>query len=218
MSRKQDKATRRKAKLKARRIHAENRLVQLNTRIANAIMDLCADVLPEYVDDSKGVDLVGRIILWRMAMVAWNTAVAGRKEIDGTSVNQMKLDEESRKIVHAEINRLVRKKYERYPDLRTSIVKIKSVVINGMPRPKVTLGETLQEMPIPDFNAQSESLTPEQILVKRKELGLSQVKFAAELGVSVKKVSAWEHGKAVPTKDEVDKIRGLGVGSINPLP
>ena len=61
-------------------------------------------------------------------------------------------------------------------------------------------------MPIPDFSDKPELLTPEQILTKRKGLGLSQVKFAAALGVSVKKVSAWEHGKAMPTPDEQAKI------------
>ena len=65
-------------------------------------------------------------------------------------------------------------------------------------------------MPIPDFDEKPEPLTPEQILAKRKELGLSQVKFAAALGVSVKKVSAWEHGKAVPDDDTLEKIQQLG--------
>jgi DNA-binding transcriptional regulator YiaG len=44
----------------------------------------------------------------------------------------------------------------------------------------------------------------------RKKAGLSQVKFASALGVSVKKVSAWEHGKAVPDEAETEKIRGMG--------
>ena len=35
-----------------------------------------------------------------------------------------------------------------------------------------------------------------------------QVKFAAALGVSKKKVSAWEHGKATPDETETEKIRG----------
>ncbi|MBR3923407.1 MAG: helix-turn-helix transcriptional regulator [Kiritimatiellae bacterium] len=39
--------------------------------------------------------------------------------------------------------------------------------------------------------------------------GLSPVKFASALGVSVKKVSAWEHGKAVPDEVETEKIRGM---------
>ena len=64
MSRKPDKATKRKAKQKARKIHAEQRRLHQTGRIADALMELCADVLPEYVDDSKGIDLVGRNILW----------------------------------------------------------------------------------------------------------------------------------------------------------
>ena len=60
-------------------------------------------------------------------------------------------------------------------------------------------------MPIPDFSDRTAPLTPEQILTKRKGLGLSQVKFAAALGVSVKKVSAWERGKTVPDEAEMEK-------------
>ena len=118
MSRKPDKAARRKAKVKAKRVHEEQLRHQQHVRIAAALTDLCADVLPEYVDDSKGTDLVGRDILWRMGMVAWNIAVTGRKKIDNSSVDQMKLDAESRKMVRDEINGLVRKKYEKYPELK----------------------------------------------------------------------------------------------------
>ena len=72
---------------------------------------------------------------------------------------------------------------------------------------KVSLGDTFPAMPIPDFSEKPEPLTPDQILSKRKGLGLSQVKFAAALGVSVKKISAWEHGKDTPTSEEQAKIR-----------
>ena len=92
MSRKQDKTAKRKAKLQARRVQAAQSRHQQHVRIADALMDLCADVLPEYVDDSRGIDLVGRNILWRMGMVAWNIAVTGRREIDESSINTMKLD------------------------------------------------------------------------------------------------------------------------------
>lgn len=211
MSRKPDKAARRKAKLKAKRVHAELLRHQQHVRIAAALTDLCADVLPEYVDDSKGTDLVGRDILWRMGMVAWNIAVSGRKEIDDSSVGQMKLDAESQKMVRDEINGLVRKKYEKYPELRTAISDVAAVIVAGEARVKVSLGDTFPAMPIPDFNDNPEPLTPEQILTKRKGLKLSQVKFAAALGVSVKKVSAWEHGKAVPDEAEIEKIHGLSV-------
>ena len=206
MSRKPDKAARRKAKLKARKFHAELNRLHLAGRVAGALMDLCADVLPEYVDDSKGIDLVGRNILWRMGMAAWNIAVTGRKEIDDSSVDEMRVDAESKKMVRDEINGLVRKKYEKYPELRTAITDVSVLLVAGQARLKVSLGDTFPAMPIPDFNDKPEPLTPDQILTKRKGLGLSQVKFAAALGVPVKKVSAWEHGKATPTAKELEKI------------
>ena len=206
MSHKPDKTARRKAKLKAKRVQAEQFRHQQHVRIAAALTDLCADVLPEYVDDSKGIDLVGRDILWRMGMVAWNIAVSGRKEIDDSSVDAMKLDAESRMLVLAEINGLVRKKYEKYPALRTAIADISAVAVVGGAKLKVSLGDTFPAMPIPDFSEKPEPLTPDQILTKRKGLKLSQVRFAAALGVSVKKVAAWEHGKAAPTEAELEKI------------
>jgi len=212
MSHKQNKAAKRKAKLKARKAHAEQYRLQLSGRIADALMDLCADILPEYVDDSKGLDLVGRDIVWRMGMVAWNIAVTGRKEIDDSSIEEMRVDAESKKIVRDEINGLVRKKYEKFPELRTSITDVSVLLVAGQARLKVSLGDTFPAMPIPDFSDKPEPLTPEQILTKRKGLGLSQVKFAAALGVSVKTVSAWEHGKAVPDEAEMEKIKHINAG------
>ena len=210
MSHKKDKAAKRKAKIKAKRIHAEQLRQQLNNRVAEALMDLCADVLPEYVDDSKGPDLVGRNILWRIGMVAWNIAVTGRKEIDDSSIDEMRVDAESKKMVRDEINGLVRRKYEKFPELRTAIKDVAAIIVAGEAKVKVSLGDTFPAMPIPDFDDKPEPLTPDQILTKRKGLGLSQVKFAVALGVSVKKVSAWEHGKAVPDDDTLEKIQQLG--------
>ena len=209
MSHKQDKAAKRKAKLKARKAHAELHRLHLAGRVAGALMDLCAGVLPEYVDDSKGPDLVGRNILWRMGMVAWNLAVTGRKEIDDSSVDEMRVDAESKKMVRDEINGLVRRKYEKFPELRTAIKDVSAIIVAGEARVKVSLGDTFPVVPIPDFDDKPEPLTPDQILTKRKGLKLSQVKFAAALGVPVKKVSAWEHGKAVPDEAEMEKIEKL---------
>ena len=209
MSHKPDKAAKRKAKLKAKRVHQEQLRRQLNDRISVALTDLCADILPEYVDDSKGIDLVGRDILWRMGMVAWNIAVTGRKEIDDSSVDEMRVDAESKKIVRDEINGLVRRKYEKYPSLRTAIADISAVADIGGAKLKVSLGDTFPAMPIPDFSNKPEPLSPDQILTKRKGLKLSQVKFSAALGVSVKTVSAWEHGKAVPDEVVSERILNL---------
>ena len=212
MSHKQDKAAKRKAKLKARKFHAEQHRLHLSGRIADALMDLCADVLPEYIDDSKGVDLVGRNIIWRLGMVAWNIAITGRKEIDDSSVDEMRVDAESQKMVRDEINGLVRRKYEKFPELRTAITDVSTLLVAGQARLKVSLGDTFPAMPIPDFSDKPEPLTPDQVLKKRKGLGLSQVKFAAALGVSVKKVSAWEHGKAVPDEAVMEKIKHITAG------
>ena len=209
MSRKQDKAAKRKAKLKAKKGIAEQNRLLLSGRIADAIMDLCTDVLPEYVDDSKGFDLAGRVSLWRLGMIAWNIAVSGRKEIDKSSIESMRLDLKSQKMLQNEINGFVRKKYEKYPSLRTAVSDISGLFVAGQAKLKVTLGNTFPPMPIPDFNEKPAMLTPDQILAKRKEMGLSQVKFAAALGVSVKKVSAWEHGKAMPDDVALEKIRLL---------
>lgn len=207
MSHKSNKAAKRKAKLKARKAHAELHRLHLAGHVANELMDLCADVLPEYVDDSKGPDLLGRNILWRLGMVAWNLAVTGRKEIDDSSIDEMRVDAESKKMVRDEINGLVRRKYEKFPELRTAIKDVAAIIVAGEARVKVSLGDTFPAMPTPEFDEKPEPLTPDQILTKRKGLSLSQVKFAAALGVSVKKVSAWEHGKDTPTPEEQAKIR-----------
>ena len=213
MSRKQDKAAKRKAKLKAKRAHEENLRLQQNSRIANAIIDLCADDLPDYVDDSKGIDLAGRLIIWQMGMIAWNIAVTGRKEIGENAISKMRLDADSQKIVRDEINKLARLKYKRYPALRTAVTHVTPIIVGGEAKLKVSLGDTFPELPMPDFDDAPETLLPEQILTKRKELGLSQVKFAAALGVSVKTVSAWEHGKTVPEDAVLKKIRTLNTNS-----
>lgn len=64
MSYKPDKAAKRKAKLKAKRAHAElHHHLHLAGSVASTLMDPCADVLPEHIDDSKEPDLVGRNIL-----------------------------------------------------------------------------------------------------------------------------------------------------------
>ena len=65
-----DKTAKRKTKLKARKARAVRDQQSQCSRVANAIMELCAPVLPEYIDDSNGLDLTGRSIVWRMGMIA----------------------------------------------------------------------------------------------------------------------------------------------------
>ena len=210
MGHKTDKAAKRKAKLKAKRVQEEQFRRQLNDRIANAIMDLCADVLPDYADDSKGPDLDARRILWQFGMIAWNLAVAGQKEIDSATIQNMRLNSEAQKLVRDEINSLIRRKYEKYPGIRTTVNDISLNTSAGTVVLKVSLGDTFPPMPIPDFSEPARpELTPEVLRAKRKELGLTQVKFAAELGVSAKTVSAWEHGKTAPNEIVSERILNL---------
>jgi hypothetical protein len=96
-----------------------------------------------------------------------------------------------------------------YRQIRIKVEKISVVLDWGKPRLKVTLGDTYKEIPIPKYDDEPKPLTADDILAIRKKAGLSQVKFASALGVSVKKVSAWEHGKAVPDEAETEKIRRL---------
>ena len=104
--------------------------------------------------------------------------VTGRKEIGDNAISKMRLDADSQKIVRDEINKLTRLKYKRYPALRTAVTHVTPVIVDGEAKLKISLGDTFPEMPVPDFSDAPETLSPEQILTKRKELGLSQAKFA----------------------------------------
>ena len=78
---KQNKAQKRKAKVKAKKQQAIHNQQSLTERLSAALEKLCEPVLPEYIDDSRGSDLTGRNIVWQMGMIAWNIHVTGRKEL-----------------------------------------------------------------------------------------------------------------------------------------
>ena len=200
----------RKAKQKAKLAQAAQQEQARIEHIANAVMEICSPLEPEYIDDSQAIDVKGRLILWRLGMIAWNLALVGHKDIPLGDLDKMNLDEEHRQIVAKAVAQLIRRKYELYPNIRFSVANIACPFVAGKPRLKVSLGETYKEIPIPKYEDEKpQPLTSEAILDIRKKAGLSQVKFAAALGVSVKKVSAWEHGKAVPDEAETEKIRGI---------
>ena len=67
---KQNKAQKRKAKLKAKKQQALHNQQSLMERVSAALEKLCEPVLPEYIDDSNGPDLTGRNIVWQMGMIA----------------------------------------------------------------------------------------------------------------------------------------------------
>ena len=91
---KQNKAQKRKAKLKAKKQQAIHNQQSLTERLSVALEKLCEPFLPEYIDDSNGPDLTGRSIVWQMGMIAWNIHVTGRQELAECAFVGSKLDEE----------------------------------------------------------------------------------------------------------------------------
>ena len=205
-----NKDAKRKAKIKAQKAQAVQQAQARNERVAEAIMDICSPLAEQYVDPEKTPDVTGWLVLWRIGRIAWNLTLTGRRDISQTDLDKTDLDADNKEILAENISLLIRRKYELYPQIRIKVEKISVVLDWGKPKLKVSLGETYKEIPIPKYEDEKpQPLTPESILEIRKKAGLSQVKFAATLGVSVKKVSAWEHGKAVPDEAETEKIRGI---------
>ena len=201
----------RKAKIKAQKVQAIQQSQARNERVADAIMDICSPLAEQYIDPEKTPDVTGYLVLWRIGRIAWNLTLTGRRDISQTDLDKTDLDADNKEILAENISLLIRRKYELYPQIRIKVEKISVVLDWGKPKLKVSLGETYKEIPIPKYEDEKpQPLTAEAILEIRKKAGLSQVKFAAALGVSVKKVSAWEHGKAVPDEAETEKIRGMG--------
>ena len=205
-----NKDAKRKAKIKAQKAQAVQQAQARNERVADAIMDICSPLAEQYIDPEKTPDVTGWLVLWRIGRIAWNLTLTGRRDISQTDLDKTDLDADNKEILAENISLLIRRKYEMYPQIRIKVEKISIVLDWGKPRLKVSLGDTYKEIPIPKYDDEPKPLTPEDILAIRKKAGLSQAKFATALGVSVKKVSAWEHGKAVPNEVETEKIRGIG--------
>ena len=205
-----NKDAKRKAKIKAQKAQAVQQAQARNEHVADAIMDICSPLAEQYIDPEKTPDVTGWLVLWRIGRIAWNLTLTGRRDISQADLDKTDLDADNKEILAENISLLIRRKYELYPQIRIKVEKISVVLDWGKPKLKVSLGETYKEIPIPKYEDEKpQPLTPEAILEIRKKARLSQVKFAAALGVSVKKVSAWEHGKAVPDEAEMEKIRGI---------
>ena len=204
-----NKDAKRKAKKLAQKVQAIQQAQARNDRVAEAIMDICSPLEEQYIDPERTPDVTGYLVLWRMGRIAWNLTLRGRRDVSQTELDATDLDADNKELLAENISKLIRRKYEMYPQIRIKVEKISVVLDWGKPRLKVILGDTYKEIPIPKYDDEPKPLTPEDILAIRKSAGLSQVKFASALGVSVKMVSAWEHGKAVPDEAETEKIRGM---------
>ena len=123
--------------------------IGLATRLSSALERLCAPVLPEYIDDSRGLDLIGRRIVYQMGMIAWNIAVTGQREMADTAFANSNLDEEQQTMVRNEILALVKKKYAEFPGYHTAIRAIAVSMSNGKSCLKVQIGDTFPALPTP---------------------------------------------------------------------
>ena len=206
---KQNKAQKRKAKLKAKKQQMIHNQQSLTERLSAALEKLCEPVLPEYIDDSNGPDLTGRNIVWQMGMIAWNIHVTGRQELAECAFVGSKLDEEQQEMVQKEIAGLVQRKNELYPRQMTAIRDVAATLVNGSPRAKARPGDTFPELPKKLVSEPGKPITAEDIAALRKEMKLTQVKFAELFGVTARKVSEWEHGKTSPNKAPLDILNRL---------
>ena len=206
---KQNKAQKRKAKVKAKKQQAIHNQQSLTERLSAALEKLCEPVLPEYIDDSRGPDLTGRSIVWQMGMIAWNIHVTGRQELAECAFVGSKLDAEQQEIVRKEIAGLVQRKNELYPRQMTAIRDVAATLVNGSPRAKARPGDTFPELPKKPVSEPEKPITAEDIAALRKEMKLTQVKFAELFGVTARKISEWEHGKTSPNKAHLDILNRL---------
>ena len=206
---KQNKAQKRKAKLKAKKQQMIHNQQSLTERLSAALEKLCEPVLPEYIDDSNGPDLTRRNIVWQMGMIAWNIHVTGRQELAECAFVGSKLDEEQQEMVQKEIAGLVQRKIELYPRQMTAIRDVAATLVNGCPRAKARPGDTFPKLPAKPVSEPKKPITAEDIAALRKEMKLTQVKFAELFGVTARKVSEWEHGKTSYSKAHLDILNRL---------
>lgn len=210
-----NKAEKRKAKLKARKQQIAFNEQSLSARLSCALEKLCEPIMPEYIDDSNGPDLVGRRIVWRMGQIAWNIVVTGRRESISEAFQRTQLDVEQQKTVQNEIIGLAKRKYAEFPNLRTAIRDFSVLLVGGVPHIKARPGDTFPEIPFPEFGEPesepetSSDVTPDIVRTLRKRMKLTQIQFGEIFGISSKKVSAWEHDKAAPSEEQKQKIQSL---------
>ena len=188
---KQNKAQKRKAKLKAKKQQMIHNQQSLTERLSVALEKLCEPVLPEYIDDSNGPDLTGRNIVWQMGMIAWNIHVTGRQELADCAFAGSKLDAEQQKMVQDEIAGLVQRKIELYPRQMIAIRDVAATLINGLPKAKARPGDAFPKQQEKPADEPEKPITAEDIAALRKAMKLTQVKFAELFGVTARKVSEW---------------------------
>lgn len=206
---KPNKKDKRKAGRKARKRQKSVNCQALTDRLSTALEVLCAPIMPEYVDDREGVDIIARRIVYHFGVIAWNLAVTGRKIEEGVQLRDVKLSEEEQTVFRNEIIGLVKRKQTEFPNFNTTIANCTVAVVDGVPRVKARPGITIPAIFKPLKAEPAVPPTPERIREIRRSLEFTQTKLGERLGVSASTVSAWERGKCKPQPALEKKIREL---------
>ena len=198
-----------KKKMLQRRAKEQARQSQVE-RVGLMLEKLCAGALPEYIDDSISPDLAGRKLLWQLGMIAWNIVVTGRDELYSGAFVGSKLNDVQRNMLRTEIRGLVVRMRDLFPDATVSIRDVSAVIKGGVPHAKVQLGGEFPKSPKVAQERRVDVIpTGSEILALRKRLNMTQIRFGEKIGVSARKISAWEHDRARPNEIEAAKIREL---------
>ena len=200
---------REKKKMLQRRAKEQARQSQVE-RVGLMVEKLCAGALPEYIDDSISPDLAGRKLLWQLGMIAWNIVVTGRDELYSGAFVGSKLKDEQQNMLREEIRGLVVKMRDLFPDATVSIRDVSAIIKAGVPHAKVQLGgEFPKSLKVAQERRADFTPAGSEILALRKRLNMTQIRFGEKIGVSARKISAWEHDRSRPNEIEASKIREL---------
>lgn len=130
---KQTKDQKRKAKLEKRRKAGERQLQQQTEMLIRMLTELCAPLLPEYTDDSKGPDLAGRAILYRLGQIAWDMEISQDLSFNDYAGKLGSLDDASREMIQKDVARLRERKRLLFPKTTLGIQNVSVVLRNGVP-------------------------------------------------------------------------------------
>lgn len=174
---KQTKDQKRKVKLEKRRKAGERQFQQQTEMLIRMLTELCAPLLPEYTDDSKGPDLTGRAILYRLGQIAWDMEISQDLSFNDYAGKLGSLDDASREMIQKDVARLRERKRLLFPKTALGIQNVSVVLRNGVPvlklSPQVFAHVSMEPTPeiclADEFMAELEkSASPEEAEAMRK--------------------------------------------------
>lgn len=186
---KTNKANKRKEKLKARKRQGELNRLALADSLTAALYELCAPDFAEHVDDTGGIDIAGRKILFQFGQIAWNATLVGETD-PASSMKLSLLNADEEKMLRDTFSKLIERKNTHWSNFRNRIDHVSVQLIGGKPvmkaRPGIYIPAWISETPSP----KPEPITPDAIRALRKKQALTQAVFAQKFGVSASTVCA----------------------------